>query len=155
MKNYQSALLARLETQYISLVHLINAAPEQALTLAPAPGKWNAVEQLEHLVRYQQIFDGRVTRILLEDTPSFERYSAEKDDTFQQRERRPVPGLLHQLSTEREALMVRLTQLPESFVHRAGIHPVYGKLTLLDWTEFFLLHEAHHIYAVFELLHLP
>jgi hypothetical protein len=36
---------------------------------------------------------------------------------------------------------------------RTGIHPKYGKLNIIDWTEFFLLHEAHHLFAIFQLTH--
>ena len=33
-----------------------------------------------------------------------------------------------------------------------GHHPKYGALTLVEWTEFFLLHEAHHLFTLFKLL---
>ena len=29
---------------------------------------------------------------------------------------------------------------------RSGVHPSLGALAIPDWIEFFLLHEAHHLY---------
>jgi hypothetical protein len=29
-----------------------------------------------------------------------------------------------------------------------GIHPLFGEMSLALWVEFFLLHEAHHLYIV-------
>lgn len=34
---------------------------------------------------------------------------------------------------------------------RIGLHPVYGPMTLEGWTEFFLLHEAHHLFTILRL----
>jgi hypothetical protein len=31
---------------------------------------------------------------------------------------------------------------------RVGIHPLFGEMSLALWVEFFLLHEAHHLYVV-------
>jgi hypothetical protein len=30
---------------------------------------------------------------------------------------------------------------------RKGFHPSFGALTIPQWLEFFLLHEAHHLYT--------
>ena len=33
-------------------------------------------------------------------------------------------------------------------MNRVGVHPVFGLMTIPLWLEFFLLHEAHHLYVV-------
>jgi hypothetical protein len=35
----------------------------------------------------------------------------------------------------------------------SAVHKKYGALTIMEWTEFFLLHEAHHIFTIFQLMH--
>ncbi|MGH7237346.1 MAG: DinB family protein, partial [Candidatus Saccharimonadales bacterium] len=54
---------------------------------------------------------------------------------------------------DREVIYQLITHTPADKLERMGIHPKYGKLTVLDWTEFFLLHEAHHLYTIFQLAH--
>src|SRR6266542_1985639 len=39
----------------------------------------------------------------------------------------------------------------EKQLMRTGRHPVYGKRNINGWTEFFLLHEAHHFYTILKL----
>ena len=46
-----------------------------------------------------------------------------------------------------------LKSLEDDQLARTGRHPVLGKLTLSEWIEFFLLHEAHHIMTIFQLAH--
>ena len=47
----------------------------------------------------------------------------------------------------RADLVTRLEQLsPEDF-GRTGVHSLYGSLTIFEWLELFLLHEAHHLYV--------
>jgi hypothetical protein len=41
-----------------------------------------------------------------------------------------------------------VTSLSDQELGRAGTHPVLGALAIPEWLEFFLLHEAHHLYVV-------
>jgi len=45
-----------------------------------------------------------------------------------------------------------LSGLKESGLSRIGMHPKYGRLTILKWAEFFVLHEAHHLFTIFQLV---
>ena len=54
---------------------------------------------------------------------------------------------------DREKIYNLIHHLPPDKLDRIGIHPKFGKLTISEWTEFFLLHEAHHLYAIFQLAH--
>ncbi len=38
---------------------------------------------------------------------------------------------------------------------RTGVHPTLGELPIPLWIEFFLLHEAHHLYVVMTLARRP
>jgi hypothetical protein len=55
------------------------------------------------------------------------------------------------LDKDRKAIFQLVCSIPEEKLARTGIHKKYGRLTILQWTEFFLLHEAHHIFTIFKL----
>ena len=48
--------------------------------------------------------------------------------------------------------MARLRSLSEEDFQRTGIHPKFGEMNLSLWLEFFLVHEAHHLYVVLQLV---
>jgi hypothetical protein len=52
----------------------------------------------------------------------------------------------------RAKLMARLLSLSEEDFERTGVHPKFGEMTLSQWLEFFLVHEAHHLYVVLQLV---
>lgn len=41
--------------------------------------------------------------------------------------------------------------LSEKELDRTGVHKKYGDLNIVQWIEFFLLHEAHHLFTIFQL----
>jgi hypothetical protein len=41
--------------------------------------------------------------------------------------------------------------VPDDQLALKGTHPKYGTLMITEWTEFFLLHEAHHLFTLFRL----
>jgi hypothetical protein len=52
----------------------------------------------------------------------------------------------------RAKLMARLRSLTAEDFERTGVHPRFGEMSLSLWLEFFLVHEAHHLYAVLQLV---
>jgi len=116
------------------------------------PGKWSAYQQLAHLARYHQIFLERIDRILSEPSPSFPRYRAEEDPEWPRWSALPTEQVLARLSSMRTKLMARLRSLSEEDFQRTGVHPKFGEMSLALWLEFFLVHEAHHLYGVLQLV---
>lgn len=124
----------------------------ETLNAKPAPGKWSAHEQLAHLARYHQIFLQRIDRILNEHAPEFPRYRAEDDPDWPVWRDLPTQQLLVRISSMRAKLMARLRSLSEEDFKRTGIHPKFGEMSLSIWLEFFLVHEAHHLYITLGLI---
>jgi hypothetical protein len=56
------------------------------------------------------------------------------------------------ISSTRAKLMARLISLSEEDFARTGVHPKFGEMSLSLWLEFFLVHEAHHLYAVLQMV---
>jgi hypothetical protein len=64
----------------------------------------------------------------------------------------PAQQVLVRLSSMRIKLMAQLRSLSEEDFERTGVHPKFGKMSLSLWLEFFLVHEAHHLYVVLQLV---
>lgn len=151
--NTNSSRLQRCETQLQDfLAEVLRGVPLEDLSAKTAPGKWSAHEQLAHLARYHQIFLQRIDRILSEQAPAFPRYRAEEDPEWTTWSGLPTQQVLARLSSMRTKLMARLRSLTEEDFERIGIHPKFGEMNLSLWLEFFLVHEAHHLYGVLQLV---
>jgi uncharacterized damage-inducible protein DinB len=145
--------LQRCETQLQDfLAGALSGVPAEELAAKTVPGKWSAQEQLAHLARYHLIFLQRIERILTEQMPEFPRYRAEDDPEWTTWTSMPAQQVLVRLSSMRIKLMAQLRSLSEEDFERTGVHPKFGKMSLSLWLEFFLVHEAHHLYVVLQLV---
>ena len=153
MSNSNSARVHRCETQLQDFLAVtLNGISAGTLSEKPASGKWSAHEQLAHLGRYHQIFLQRIDRILTEQAPAFPRYRAEDDPEWPAWTSLPTSQLLVRISSMRAKLMARLQSLSREDFERIGVHPKFGAMSLSLWLEFFLVHEAHHLYVVLGLV---
>jgi uncharacterized damage-inducible protein DinB len=148
-----STRLQRCETQLQDFLAVtLSGVSAEKLNAKPIPDKWSAHEQLAHLARYHQIFLQRIDRILSEQAPEFPRYRAEDDPEWPAWSGLPAAQLLVRLSSMRAKLMARLRSLSDEDFERSGVHPRFGRMSLSLWLEFFLVHEAHHLYMVLQLV---
>lgn len=138
----------RLATQLDALPVILDDASDEQLDRRPPSGGWSARENLAHLARYHEVFIERIGRILGEDRPLFERYRAEEDPEWPRWTAMRRDELLHQLRGSRQELMSLVERLTPLDSRRIGVHSVFGEMTLTEWIEFFLVHEAHHLYVV-------
>lgn len=142
----------RLSSQHEAIPYIIAHTSFAQLNQRPLPEKWSAQDNIAHLARYQPIFTSRITAILKTDDMVFDRYSAENDPDFENWRQRPLAVLLKTIESDRVILFDLITSLDEEQLRRTGVHKKYGNLTIVDWTEFFLLHEAHHMFTIFKLV---
>jgi hypothetical protein len=140
----------RLQTQLNCLPTILAGIAQDALQHRPTADKWSAKENLAHLARYHEVFRERIARILREDRPVFARYRAEEDPQWPPWAAKSPDAVLAELRTQRSQLISVIHGLSDVELLRTGVHPRFGGMTLLQWTEFFLLHEAHHLYAVMQ-----
>jgi hypothetical protein len=147
----KASLLTRLSDQPNALDHLLAGFTEEQLRHRPQPDKWSIFENMAHLGRYQEVFLERIEQINTEETPQFDRYIADTDPGFAYWTELSVEDLFKQLKGERAALNAFLSVLHEEQLTNVGVHPIYGPMTIEGWTEFFLLHEAHHFFTILKL----
>jgi hypothetical protein len=139
---------ARLATQLECLPALLEAATPEALERRTRSGKWSARENLAHLARHHTVALDRVRKTLAEDRPKLPRYAAEEDAEWPSWAALSTGEVLTRLKALRTELTAVVFGLTEEEWARTAVHPTLGEMALPLWIEFFLLHEAHHLYIV-------
>lgn len=146
-----NSLLYRLQYQHETVSELTEGLTPEQLKQRILPDKWSAFENIVHLVAYNPTFLKRIDIILNETTPVFDPYVADNDPHFRACLEKPYPVLIQDLQNERFLILNAITRLNSRELDRKAIHKKYGEMNLLSWTEFFLLHEAHHLFTIFML----
>lgn len=146
-----ASIFDRLKTQHEAISQIISKLDKNRMVLRPLPNKWHIHDNIAHLAKYQPVFIDRVNNILSESEPFLGRYKAEDDPEFADWQTWPIDTLLNRLAIDRKTIFKLITNLDDIPLNRVGIHQKYGRLTIVQWTEFFLLHEAHHIFTIFQI----
>jgi len=145
------SIQSRLKHQHETISELIRGLPEDQLKQRINPDKWSAFEQIAHLVAYQPVFLQRIYLVVQKEKPLFERYVADNDPHFHECVGWSLKELTDDYSTQRFIINNQVLQLSETALRKEGVHPLYGRFTISQWSDFFLLHEAHHLFAIFML----
>ncbi|MEP7128617.1 MAG: DinB family protein [Chitinophagales bacterium] len=146
-----SSLSTRLQYQHKVIVDIIDGLSDEQIRRQIIAGKWSIFENIVHLQTYQHIFVARVKQILENSNPSFSRYTAEADPDFLDNCGKSTREIMHDLITIRKQMAAEMTAFPATDLEKTGIHPAFGQMTLMQWLNFFLLHEAHHLFTIFKL----
>lgn len=149
---FSDSQLYRLKYQHETIAELVHEFTEDQLRKQVNPGKWSVQQNIAHLTSYQEVFLERLHRIQIdEEEPKFHRYAADNDPRFLEACNKSVTELLEQLRTDRQSILNTLLCTNQEGLSRTAIHPRFGKMDVVGWLEFFLLHEAHHLYTIFML----
>lgn len=149
-KELSESTRSRLAMQMDCLPLVLGGRSPADITRRPASGKWSAHENLAHLARIHEIYLERIRRILTEERPPLKRYKAEEDPEWPQWADLSTDEVLKRLRALRGELVDLVTQLSPDQLGQVGVHPALGGMTIPEWIEFFLLHEAHHLYAAMQ-----
>jgi len=146
-----SSVSTRLQYQHKSLLDLIEGLSDEQIRMQVNPGKWSIFENIVHLQTYQHNAVKRIRRILDEYNPSFERYTAEADPMFHDNCAKSTREIMQDMLTIRKEISAGILSFTEADLRKTGEHPVFGKMNLVEWLNFFLLHEAHHLFTIFKM----
>jgi uncharacterized damage-inducible protein DinB len=141
----------RLENQQQDLLEWLKATPDADLKKEWIEGKWSMWQNAVHIFSYQLIFLKRMKKILAEEIPSFERFVPDNDKYFLEYEKFDKKTLIEKGIENREEINQFLISLDETQLQRSSLHQQFGNNNIETWTEFFLLHEAHHLFTFFKL----
>ena len=147
----QSYLSTRLQYQHKSLLDIIDGLSDEMIRRQVIRGKWSIFETIVHLQTYQHVFCERIKKMQEENNPSFPRYSADADPVFLDNCGKTTREIMGDLITTRKEMSTGRLSIKEKDLERRGTHPVFGTMTIIQWLNFFLLHEAHHLFAIFKL----
>jgi uncharacterized damage-inducible protein DinB len=146
-------LKALLVNQYKMLDELLKDINKNIFVIKPANGKWSVFENVAHLGRYNEIFLGRMQEIQHKNNPAFERYVADNEEGFIQWCSKSFNLVLADFHSTRETINQFFEFLSDEELKKTGTHPKFGELTVTEWLHFYLLHEAHHLFTIFKLIH--
>ncbi len=138
----------RLECQLLALPAILGDATTREIGRRPPSGQWSARENLAHIARHHEVFLERLARIMSEDAPRIDRYRAEDDRKWSRWSGRSTAEILRKLPILRARVVERVRTLSAAQTARVGVHSRLGPLSVARWVEFFLVHEAHHLYVI-------
>ena len=147
-----TSITTRLEYQHKSLLDIIEGLSDEQIRWQIIPGKWSIFENIVHLATYQHVFIKRLDQILNEENPQFPRYTAEADPLFHDNCSKTTREIMQDLITTRREIIARTFSLKNEELRRIGIHLAFGEMSVIMWLNFFLLHEAHHLFTIFKLV---
>ena len=146
-----SAISTRLHYQHKVLVEILDGLSDEQIRRQLNPGKWSIFENVVHLQTFQHKFIERVQQILKNEEPVFDRYTGEGDPLFLDNCHKSTREIMQDLLTTRKEMTAEIVSFKETDFDKRGTHIVYGKMNLHQWLNFFLLHEAHHLFTIFKL----
>lgn len=145
----QSYLSTGLQYQHKALLDIIDSLSDELIRRQVVPDKWSIFENIVHLQTYQHVFCDRIKKILEENNPSFPRYTADADPAFLDNCGKTTREIMRDLITIRKEMSTGSLSPKEKDLNRTGTHPVFGNMNIAQWLNFFLLHEAHHLFTIF------
>ena len=151
MKSLPLSTQVRLDQQLDTLFIFTDPLSDSLLQKQVLEGKWTVLEHMAHLARYQEHFIQRLDRIMLEELPGLPAYNAEKDFGWRIWKTADRTTVSQHLKETRNTLIALAKDFSPKQLKRQGYHPRFGAMDVGQWIEFFLLHEAHHLYTIFRL----
>lgn len=145
------ATTIRLKTQFPIIEELVSKLTNDQCDQEVFDGKWTVRQQLAHLVRYQEVFFENIKIIMSTFNAVITPYQASEDDAFVNTSQLPVRDLLTRLNGHRQVINEFYFNLNSGELSRKGKHTELGNFSIALWAEYFLLHEAHHIFQIFRM----
>ncbi|MCU0241412.1 MAG: DinB family protein [Vicinamibacteria bacterium] len=148
---FRRRLILRFAHQTEDVRRHVEGLHENLVARRIVPDRWSLKELLCHIRRIQQVYmTDRLAVILKEDNPELTAYQPDNDPHFAAMLDQPSAENLTSFMEERLALIARLEELPPADWLRPARHPIYPDSDLQSLTEYLALHEAHHIYQMFQ-----
>ncbi len=146
-----TSLTTRLEYQHKSLFDLVDGLSDEQIRRQIISGKWSVFENIVHLATYQHTFIRRIKQILQEENSHFSIYTVESDPMFHDNCSRSSREIIQDLISTRREMVSGILSLKDHDLQRKGNHSAFGDMNIPQWLNFFILHEAHHLFTIFKL----
>jgi len=130
---------------------LLGDLPAELLQWKPDPARWSISEVLAHLSALEQVYGGRVRRIMAEDSPALAKYDLDGAKARQEYSHGSGAENLANFTSTRRSTLVMLTKLPASAGSRTGVHSELGTITLAHMLHEWASHDLGHLRQIEEL----
>jgi hypothetical protein len=124
---------------------------DMQLRFKPA-NEWSVIENIGHLIDIDELYVGRVDRILAEERPAFPRFEPDPIVAAKGYQQMNGHDVLQQFITTRQATIDGLSTIEPDELDRAGMHAVYGEMTLRRLVEQLANHDQKHLVQIHETL---
>jgi uncharacterized damage-inducible protein DinB len=144
-------IIDRLKIQHLVIPELVKDLDDELINKHPEKDKWSIKDNIAHIAYYHLRFLSRMELILKEKKKFFQRYNPDLDIDFIEWRKMSKEELLMKLEENRNNVIEYIENLKDEDLEKTGIHEKFGEMKIVQWIEFFLLHEAHHIFTIFKL----
>lgn len=134
-------VLETLESTPARMRSIMNGLSEASLRERPVPEEWSLREVLEHLWLAQGLMQGRIERMLKEDSPDF----AGVDVATAGSANEATDGLLREFDRRRRALLSTLSDMDRGAWKRQGWHDEFGLINVQSQASYMARHEHYHL----------
>jgi hypothetical protein len=146
----QAPLLLLEKTPFL-LETMLRDLPVEVSQWKPAADRWSISEVLAHLAHAEQVFSGRVRRIVAEESPELEAFEPPDPAGPKAYSRGAASEHLAEFAGTRRAAIALLRGLPESVGARTAQHSAIGYITLSQMMNEWASHDLGHLRQVAEL----
>jgi len=123
----------------------------ETFTWKPAPDRWSIAEVLKHLLGIDGVYTARAQRMLIEESPKFEKYDPAAASSETHSLRHSGEDDLVAFVEARGGTVAFLSMLPPSAGQRSAQHAEIGKFTLSEMLHEWANHDLGHLRQIAEL----
>ena len=140
----RSELIARYEAGYDEVTRSLEGFPPEQLTARPLPGKWSAVEIVQHLADSEMTSAIRLRLLLVNEHPVIHGYDQEAFAGRLAYNERDLAPALEAFRAARATTAQLLARMTEDDWRREGWHTESGRYAAEDWLRIYAAHAHGH-----------
>ena len=143
-KHERTVLINQYAAGFSEVAAALENFPAGKLTAKPFPGKWSAVEIVQHLADSEMTSAMRLRKLLTEDFPVIYGYDQDNyAEKLRYNEREIAPALEAFRGARATSLQI-LENLSEEDWRREGWHNEHGRYSIEKWLEIYAAHAPGH-----------
>ena len=137
-------LIAKYAAGYDEVIDALEGFPKEKLTAHPIPGKWSAVEIVQHLADSEMNSAIRLRKLLVEEKPQIQGYDQDLYAARLQYNERDTAPALESFRGSRSTSLQLIERMTDEDWQREGTHGESGRYTCEDWLRIYAAHAHGH-----------
>lgn len=137
--------LARMDRTADDFAAAIAGLPDHVIAKRPDESNWSALEVLCHMRDIEESFLMRLESMMTMDEPRFLPVEPDRWASERQYRRNDPHEALQAFRVRREESLRFLRGLRPEHLERGGLHATRGRMTMVDFVELMVWHDANHL----------